>query len=58
MAEATIIKVRTDRLLIKAMGQHLDSREKTFNLWITNHSLLRRNNEGWEVRWMGGLVDG
>jgi len=40
MAEATIIKVRTDRLLIKTMDQHLHSREKTFDLWITNHSLL------------------
>jgi len=54
MAEATIIKVRTDILLIDTMEQHLDSRAKTFDLWITNHSLLRRSCEGW----LGGWVDG
>ena len=59
MAQATTIKIRTDRLLIKTMDQYLHSTEKTFVLWITNHSpLLRRNNEEWEVRWMGGWVDG
>jgi len=57
MAESTIIKVLTDRLLIETMDQHLDSREKTFDLWITNRSLLRCSSERWEVRWgVGGWM--
>jgi len=58
MAEATIIKVPMERLLIETMDRHLDSRGKTFDLWITNHSLLRCSSEEWEVRWLDGWVGG
>jgi hypothetical protein len=45
IAKATIIKFHKERPLIETMDQHLNSREKTFDLWITNHFVLRHSNE-------------